>query len=87
VVTVATPALPTVVVDPLGGAMTTTPRSKLRTLLTWPVDSQHTARRNALVASTALAQLRHERLEVELFLDEHARRRTTASRTERAAGA
>jgi hypothetical protein len=52
------------------------PRSMLRSLLTWPVESQQTARRNALVASTALAQLNHERAEVERFLDEHARRRT-----------
>jgi hypothetical protein len=54
-----------------------TPRSMLRSLLTWPVESQQTARRNALVASTALAQLNHERTEVERFLEEHARRRTT----------
>jgi hypothetical protein len=48
----------------------------LWSLLSWPVDSQQTARRNALVASTALARLNHERAEVELFLAEHARRRT-----------
>lgn len=56
----------------------------LRSLLTWPVDSQHAARRNALVASTELAQLRHEWAEVERFLDEHERRRT-ADRTVRRA--
>ena len=55
-----------------------TPRSMLHSLLTWPVESQQTARLNALVASTALAQLRHERAEVERFLEEHARRRTTS---------
>ena len=55
-----------------------TPRTVLRSLVAWPVASQHAARRNALVAATALAQLRHERAEVERFLEEHARRRTTA---------
>lgn len=36
--------------------------------LRWPVQSQQHARRNALVASTALARRRVERLEVEEFL-------------------
>jgi hypothetical protein len=34
----------------------------------WPIDSQLGARRNAMVASTALAQRRAERDEVEAFL-------------------
>jgi hypothetical protein len=34
----------------------------------WPVRSQQRARRNALLASTALADRRRERLEVEEFL-------------------
>lgn len=34
----------------------------------WPVDSQLTARRNAMVASTALAQRRAELDDVEEFL-------------------
>ena len=55
--------------------MAATPRSMLRAVLTWPVGSQQGSRRNALVATTSLAQLRHERLEVERFLEEHARRR------------
>jgi hypothetical protein len=38
-----------------------------------------------MVASTALAQQRHEWLEVERFLEEHARRRTTAAAAARAA--
>jgi hypothetical protein len=76
VVTGATPALPSVVVETLGGAMFTTARSML---------SQHTARRNALVASTALAQQRQEWLEVERFLEEHARRRTASAGTARTA--
>jgi hypothetical protein len=62
-----------------------TPRSALRSLLAWPVESQQAARRNALVASTALAQLRHERAEVERFLEEHARRRTPSRAGERTA--
>jgi len=34
----------------------------------WPVDSQLVARRNAMIASTALAQRRAEREEVEEYL-------------------
>lgn len=34
----------------------------------WPVESQHQARRNAMIASTALAQRRAELDEVERFL-------------------
>ena len=52
----------------------------LATLLRWPVESQQRARRNALVASTELAQLRHERDEVEEFLAAHARRWDRARR-------
>jgi len=37
-------------------------------VLRWPAQSQHRACRNALVASTALARRRAERLEVEEFL-------------------
>jgi hypothetical protein len=44
----------------------------------WHVESQQRSRRNALLASTALTQLSHERREVEEFLDEHARRRHPA---------
>lgn len=53
----------------------TTPRSIARVVLGWHVGSQQRARRNALLASTALAQRSHERREVEEFLDAHARRR------------
>ena len=60
--------------------MRTTSWSMLRSVLAWPVESQHQARRNALVASTALARQRHERLEVERFLDQVERRRTAAGR-------
>jgi hypothetical protein len=38
----------------------------------WPVHSQQGARRNALVASTALAERRRELCEVEEFLSRHA---------------
>ena len=37
-------------------------------MLGWPVETQLGSRRNALVASTALTQLRREREEVEDFL-------------------
>jgi len=40
----------------------------LRDLATWPVQSQLGARRNAMVALTALAQRRLENQEVEEFL-------------------
>jgi hypothetical protein len=45
----------------------------------WFPGSQQHARRNALVASTALTQRRLERLEVEEFLAEHAAWRAPAS--------
>ncbi|HET6626022.1 MAG TPA: hypothetical protein VFG63_06495 [Nocardioidaceae bacterium] len=41
---------------------------RLGQLPSWPVRSQHVARRNALLASTVLAQRRRERVEVEEFL-------------------
>jgi hypothetical protein len=44
------------------------PRGILRSVLGWPVETQLGSRRNALVASTALTQLRREREEVEDFL-------------------
>jgi len=40
----------------------------------WPVESQQRARRNALLATTALTQRRRERDDVEEFLDAHSRR-------------
>lgn len=42
---------------------------------TWPLASQQGARRNALLATTALMQRRNERLEVEEFLAQNAARR------------
>lgn len=52
----------------------------------WHISSQHRARRNALVAATALAQRRRERLEVEEFLASHvsSERQAAASGTETA---
>ncbi len=40
----------------------------IKALKNWPVTSQQAARRNALVASTALTRLRGERDEVDAFL-------------------
>ena len=51
----------------------------VRSVLGWPVASQQVARRNALVAATALAQRRAERDEVEDFLEAHGRRRAAAA--------
>ena len=44
------------------------PRQLVRSVLAWPVETQQGSRRNALVASTALTQLRRERDDVEDFL-------------------
>jgi hypothetical protein len=43
-------------------------------LTEWHVRSQHISRRNALVASTALAERRRQRVDAEEFLDSLARR-------------
>ena len=52
------------------------PRAILRSVVRWPVESQLHARRNAMVAATALAARRQELDEVEEFLAARARRRT-----------
>jgi len=52
----------------------------------WGEGSQQQARRNALVASTALLQRRQERIEVEEFLVDHAARRAEAMPVAQAAG-
>jgi len=57
----------------------------LKALKDWPVTSQQSARRNALVASTALTQLRIERNEIDSFLDAAAARHEV--RANRAAAA
>lgn len=48
--------------------MFVTPARLVRSLGHWHVDTQEVARRNARVASTALAERRLERVEVETFL-------------------
>jgi len=45
----------------------------LQAAVGWGETSQQQARRNALVASTALLERRRERLDVEAYLAEHAR--------------
>jgi hypothetical protein len=51
-----------------------TPWRLVSAAASWHLTSQQNARRNALVASTALMQRRQERLDVEEFLSEHAAR-------------
>ena len=50
------------------------PRRLVRSILAWPVETQRGSRRNALVASTALTELRRERDEVEEYLELRASR-------------
>jgi hypothetical protein len=49
-----------------------------RRLVTWPVTSQHGARRNAMIAATELRQRRREQDDVEAFLASLGARRTAA---------
>lgn len=51
----------------------------VRSVLDWPVRSQQGARRNAMIASTALAARRRERLEAEEFVAEHEAARAAGS--------
>jgi hypothetical protein len=53
----------------------------------WAVDSQQTARRNAMIASNALARVRAERDDVEAFLDALDRPRESGVRAPGAAHA
>jgi hypothetical protein len=58
------------------------PWKVLQAVQNWPVASQQAARRNALVASTALTQLRIERAEIEAFVEAAAaRHEVRANRT------
>lgn len=58
----------------------------IRAAASWHVTSVHVARRNALAASTELAQRRQELRDVEAFLAEHrARRRGPAGENPRTA--
>ena len=52
----------------------------------WGETSQQQARRNALVASTALLQRRQERIEVEAFLVDHAAGLAVAAPVDTAVG-
>jgi hypothetical protein len=52
----------------------TAPLRVARAVTRWPVDSQLHARRNALVASTAMAARTHERRQIDQYLDDLARR-------------
>ena len=56
-----------------------TPWRLVSAAATWHVTSQQHARRNALAASTALAQRRQELRDVEEFLTEHAARFATGA--------
>jgi len=56
----------------------------VRSLLRWHVESQQAARRNALLASTELTQLRRERDEIDHVVEAAVRRHTVRAR---AAGA
>jgi hypothetical protein len=57
------------------------PAQLLELVSQWPVRSQQAARRNALVACTALAERRRELEEVEDFLARHAELRATGPTT------
>lgn len=57
--------------------------SLLDTLRRWPVESQQVSRRNAMIASTALAQRRAEREEVAEFLAAVATREEVRARVAR----
>lgn len=46
----------------------------VRKVTDWPVHSQQQARRNALVAATALTKLRIERAEIDAFVEAAAAR-------------
>lgn len=49
------------------------------TLRDWPTASQQVARRNALVASTALTQIRIEKAEIDAFVEAAAARHEVRS--------
>jgi hypothetical protein len=57
----------------------------LKKVRDWPVTSQQAARRNALVATTALTRLRIERAEIDAFVEAAAARHEV--RANRAAAA
>jgi methionyl-tRNA formyltransferase len=58
---------------------------RIRALASWHVATVEVARRNALVASTEIAQRRQENRDVEAFLAEHVRRRRVVAGSTRTA--
>lgn len=61
--------------------MLATPKQVLTLVSQWPVRSQQVARRNAMVACTALADRRRELEDVEEFLARHAETRAAGRAT------
>ncbi len=61
--------------------MLATPKHVLTLVSQWPVRSQQVARRNAMVACTALADRRRELEDVEEFLARHAETRAAGPAT------
>jgi hypothetical protein len=61
--------------------MLATPMHVIALVSQWPVRSQQVARRNALVACTALADRRREVEDVEEFLARHAEMRAAGPST------
>lgn len=61
--------------------MLAVPVRLVRSLSRWHLHSQEAARRNALVACTALAERRREVVEVEEFLAAHAADRVGRTKT------
>jgi hypothetical protein len=49
------------------GPLSAVPSFVTQRVHTWSVESQHAARRNAMVATTALAERRAERLDVDAY--------------------
>ena len=58
----------------------------VRAARTWPVESQQRSRRNAMIASTALAQRRAELIEVEDYLTSLGRARVSEAAAQAAHG-
>lgn len=54
-------------------------RPTIQGLIRWHVHSQQMARRNAMIASTALAERRRERIEVDEFLHSYLEQRSRRS--------
>ncbi len=57
-------------------------RPSIQGLIQWHVRSQQVARRNAMIASTALAERRRERIEVDEFLHSYLQLRSRRSESQ-----